>query len=260
MQPQYSNLRFNDSMRKLIYVFLFLFCTSALTQAQGVRIFIAGDSTAQTYDENKTLMRGWGQMLPQFFTEQVEVINRAKAGRSTKSFIDEKRWEGILTDLRKGDWVIVQFAHNDTSSKPERHASPADFKANLLRFINDTRVRGANILLLTPIVMRTFNEQGNLVDDRLKNYPGIIRQLAQEESVPLIDINLQTRDLILTLGNESSKELYYWVKPGEDTSKPDGAKDDTHMREVGALKVAQMVAKGMWQMKLTGLYTSIRLK
>ncbi|MCZ4354955.1 hypothetical protein O4H61_20850, partial [Roseovarius aestuarii] len=76
-------------------------------------------------------------------------------------------------------------------------ASPADFKANLLRFINDMHVRGANILLLTPIVMRTFNEQGNLVDDRLKNYPGIIRQVAQEENVPLIDINLQTRDLIL---------------------------------------------------------------
>ncbi|WP_321334093.1 rhamnogalacturonan acetylesterase [uncultured Bacteroides sp.] len=244
-------------MKNILFVLAFSFWVCACQASKPIRIFIAGDSTAQTYDTTKTLQRGWGQMLQSFFDNKVEVINRAKAGRSTKSFIDEQRWEGIMNDLKKDDWVIVQFAHNDTSTKPERHASPTDFKANLVHFINDTRAHKAKILLLTPIVMRTFNDHGNLVDDRLKNYPSIIRAVAREYNVPMIDINVKTRDLILNLGPDKSKELYMWTVPGEDPSKPNGSKDDTHTKETGAKQIAAFVAEGIKDLRLKGLYNHI---
>lgn len=231
-------------MKKLFLLMLVVICTAFTAQEAKVRIFIAGDSTAQTYNETKTLMRGWGQMLPSFFTSQVQVVNHAIGGRSTKSFLDEGRWDKLLNELKKGDYVLIQFGHNDTSSKPERHASPKDYRANLIRYVNDVRARKANPVLLTSVVMRTF-VKGNLVDDRLKTYPGIMRQVAREMDVPLIDVNLQTRDMILSLGDEPSKALYMWVEPGEDPSKPDGSKDDTHLREEGARRVAEIVARGI---------------
>jgi len=244
-------------MKKWFLSFALLTFTCLSQASNPVRVFIAGDSTAQTYDTSKTLQRGWGQMLQSFFDSNVEVVNRAKAGRSTKSFIDEGRWDSITTNLKKGDWVFIQFAHNDTSTKPERHASPADFRRNLIKFIEETRAKKANPLLLTPIVMRTFNEQGNLVDDRLKNYPSIIRAVAHEYNVPMIDINVKTRDLILNLGSEKSKELYMWLNPGEDSSKPDGSKDDTHTRETGAKQIARFVVEGIKDLHIKGLYRHI---
>ncbi len=244
-------------MRNFYLFFILLFISVSVQAAKPVKVFIAGDSTAQTYDTTKTLQRGWGQMLQSFFDDKVEIVNRAKAGRSTKSFIDEGRWQGIVADLRKGDWVFIQFAHNDTSTKPERHASPADFRKNLIKFIEETRAKKANPLLLTPIVMRTFNEHGNLVDNRLKNYPGIIRSVAHEYKVPMIDINVKTRDLILSLGPDKSKELYMWTVPGEDLSKPDGSHDDTHTKEAGAKQVASFVAEGIKDLHLKKLYNHI---
>lgn len=201
------------------------------TQPHSPTLFIAGDSTAQGYDTTKTVMRGWGQILPEYLCGGLKVENHAKAGRSTKSFRAEGRWDSIMSRVRKDDWVLIQFSHNDTSVKPERHASPTDFKKNLILFINETRTKGAHPLLLTPLVMRTFHE-GNLIDSRLKTYPGIIRQVAKEYNVPLIDINLKTRDLILRLGDEESKELYV-------------PNDDTHTSEAGARAVAEFVAEGL---------------
>lgn len=195
------------------------------------KIFIAGDSTAQGYDTTKTVMRGWGQMLPYYICDGTEVVNHAKAGRSTKSFREEGRWDSLMNQVQKGDWVLIQFSHNDTSTKPERHASPADFKKNLIRFIEEVRSKAANPMLLTPLVMRTFHE-GNLIDNRLKTYPGIIREVAQEYNIPMIDVNLKTRDLILLLGDEESKDLYV-------------PNDDTHTREAGARAVAKIVATGL---------------
>lgn len=222
-------------MKTLLPLFIFLFillsCSSPKT-----RIFIAGDSTAQTYDISQTQMRGWGQLLPVYLSDEVQVYNYAKAGRSTKSFRAEHRWDSIMNKAQKGDYILIQFGHNDTSSKPERHASPIDFKNNLVQFISEARSKQAIPVLLTPIVMRTF-ENGHLVDNRLKTYPGIIREVAQEQNVLLIDVNTKTRDLILKLGDEASKVLYM---PG----------DDTHTNERGAQEYAAIVAKGLQELKI----------
>ena len=228
-------------MKTLYSVLFSLIILLAMTSSDThrPRIFIAGDSTAQGYDTTKTVMRGWGQMLPYYICDGTEVVNHAKAGRSTKSFRDEGRWDSLMNQVRKGDWVLIQFSHNDTSTKPERHASPEDFRKNLIRFIEETRSKGANPMLLTPLVMRTFHE-GNLIDNRLKTYPGIIRKVAKEYNIPMIDVNLKTRDMILLLGDERSKDLYV-------------PNDDTHTCEAGARAVARIVAEGL---KEYGILTS----
>lgn len=246
-------------MKNIIPLLLLVSVCLAFSGKPKVRIFIAGDSTAQTYDTTKTIQRGWGQELGSFFGDEVEVVNRAKAGRSTKSFIDEGRWDGIMKDVKKGDYVLIQFGHNDTSTKPERHASPKDYRANLIKFIEETRAHKAYPVLLTSIVMRTFKDK-ILVDDRLKSYPGIMRGVAREYNVPLIDTNLMTRDLILSLGDEASKKLYMWCDSTEDKAHPKGDKDDTHTRYAGAYKVAGFVVQGMQDLKIKDLTKYLRVK
>lgn len=234
----------NKRMKKSVFI-LFILLVNISCRSDKIKVFIAGDSTAQGYDTTKTVMRGWGQILPSFFTDEVEVVNHAKAGRSTKSFRAENRWDSIMVHVRKGDWVIIQFGHNDASSKPERYSSPEDFRKNIIRFVAETRERGANPLLLTSLVMRTFQD-GALIDNRLKVYPGIIRRVAKEYNVPMIDINLKTRDLILVLGEERAKELYV----------PD---DDTHTNEAGAKEVAQMIAEGIKELKLDPISDYVKI-
>ena len=222
----------------LLFIFGLLLLIVGCNEVHNPRIFIAGDSTAQGYDTTKTVMRGWGQMLPYYICDGTEVVNHAKAGRSTKSFQEEGRWDSLMNQVQKGDWVLIQFSHNDTSTKPERHASPQDFKNNLIRFAEEVRAKGANPMLLTPLVMRTFHD-GDLIDSRLKTYPGIIRKVAQEYNIPMIDVNLKTRDIILLLGDEESKRLYV-------------PNDDTHTSEAGARVVAEIIAEGLKEYGIMG--------
>lgn len=225
-----------------------------------VKIFIAGDSTAQTYNEEKDgLIKGWGQMLPLFFGNEVQVVNHAMGGRSTKTFINEGRWDKLLTEVSAGDYVFIQFGHNDASTRPERHTSYDEYRDNLIRMINDARAKNATPVLLTSVVMRTFVD-GNLVDDRLKGYPVITRRIAKEYLVPIIDVNLMIHDFITMLGDEDSKSYYRWVSPGEDFTKPEGLQDDTHMMEKGATQVAYFIAEGIKDLKLMGLSEYVKLE
>lgn len=236
----------------LLLLLIFSSLSSFNLESEKKRIFIAGDSTAQTYKTDQTLMRGWGQLLHLFFSDNVEIVNHAIGGRSTKTFISEGRWDRIMQGAEKGDYVIIQFGHNDASTVPERHTSYKDYEANLIKFIEDAKNAGIQPILATSVVMRTFIGE-NLVDDRLKGYPGITRKVAKEHNVPLIDINTVTRDFIIMLGNEASKPYYRWLGPGVDPSKPEGVEDDTHMNELGAKQVAQFVADGILNLQLEGL-------
>ena len=233
-----------------LWYILFSACTNSGEEKDTCTIFIAGDSTAQTYKEEKHgLIKGWGQMLSLYLDESVIIDNRAIGGRSTKTFIEEGRWDKLINDVSPGDYVMIQFGHNDTSTRPERHASPKLYEENIKKFINDVISKEATPILLTSIVMRTFKE-GNLVDDRLKSYPAIVRKIAKELNVSLIDINTISRDFILLLGDEKSKEYYRWIEPGIDPFKPDGFKDDTHMMEKGAMQVAFFIAEELSKLNL----------
>lgn len=219
---------------------------------KNLTIYLAGDSTMQTYKEAETPMRGWGQYLGEFFKDNVTVVNKAIGGRSTRTFIEEGRWQSILGELEQGDWVFIQFGHNDQSTNPARHTTPEDYRANLIKFVKDARSKKAHPLLLTSITMRIFGEDGE-VRNGLGVYPEITREVAKALNVPLIDLNKKSSLYVRGLGKEASKEVYMWLEPGEHKKYPDGLQDNTHLQEPGALKIAELAAKGIRELKLKPL-------
>lgn len=221
-------------------------------------LYVAGDSTAQTYNPEKTVQRGWAQMLPLFFEDNIHVENRAIAGRSSKSFRAEGRWDKILEDLKPGDFVLIQFGHNDTSTKPERQALPDAYRHNLIRFVEEVREREATPLLATSIAMCTFDSTGTLVNRRLKQYPQIMREVADSMDVPLLDMHRLTSELIRQLGPVEAKKLYLYVQPGEDPAHPDGRDDDTHLRERGGLEYANIAIQEFKRLRIKPFCRSIR--
>jgi pectinesterase len=216
-----------------------------------VQVFLIGDSTMADKPLEDNPERGWGQLLPAFFDQSVAVRNHAMNGRSTKSFLDEGRWEAVLKALRAGDWVFIQFGHNDQKKEdPTRYAAPQDgYRKNLTRFVEETRSRGAHPVLLTSVMRRRFDEKGKFFDTH-GEYPAVVRALAKELKVPLIDLHKSTQALIERHGAEGSKKLFLWIKPGEYKSLPDGKQDDTHFSDYGAREVAALAVAGIRAQKL----------
>lgn len=217
-----------------------------------VTVFTIGDSTmADKPNPESNPERGWGQMLPEFFNESVTVRNFAVNGRSTKSFIDEGRWKTVRDELKAGDYVFIQFGHNDQKSgDPKRYTNPfTGYRRNLVKFVEETREKGGISLLLSPIVRRNFNESG-VLEDTHGIYPFIMRSVAQELSVPFIDLQLKSEDLVLSLGQEKSKELYLWIEPGTFEMYPEGMHDNTHFTERGARAMAKLAVDGIREQNL----------
>ncbi|HEX9936250.1 MAG TPA: rhamnogalacturonan acetylesterase [Longimicrobium sp.] len=210
-------------------------------------LFLVGDSTmADKPDPDRNPERGWGQILPRFLDDGVRVHNAAVNGRSSKSFIDEGRWAAVLGQVRRGDVVLVQFGHNDQKSQdPARYTDPhTGYRANLRRYVTEARERGATVVLLTPIVRRRWNARGEL-EDTHGAYPGVMRQVAAEMRVPLIDLQRSTTELVRRAGPGGSKALYVWTAPGEFAMYPGGRQDDTHLSLRGATEVARLAAEGL---------------
>ncbi len=211
--------------------------------AQGsVRVYLTGDSTCATKSlDNQNPERGWGQMFQPLFSVQVTVENHASNGRSTKSFRDEGRWDAVCGKLQPGDYVFIQFGHNDQKATDStRYASPEVYAENLRRYVRQTREKDAIPLLLTPIVRRHF-EEGALVDSH-GEYPAAVRRVAAEEGVALIDMERLTRDWVSSLGDVASRDYYMWVEPGANPLHPAGLQDNTHLNVRGARAVARMIA------------------
>ena len=217
---------------------------SALPAAAQHRLFVAGDSTAQTYDPAQTVMHGWAQDLqPLFDADSLIVVNHAIGGRSTGTFIAEERWAKIVADLQPGDWVAIQFGHNDTSPNRQRYVAPEQYKANLQRMCREAREKGAHPMILTSIVMRTWFD-GRLEDRRnhFQEYIQLARDAAKEIDVPLIDMNVLTSAIVIYLGDDASKELYFHVKAGDHPKITADKADDTHLRAAGAQLYAKLFA------------------
>lgn len=216
------------------------------TQRQ-VTIFLIGDSTvANKPYRGSNPERGWGQVLQLYVDEPIIVENHALNGRSAKSFRDEGHWEKVQGRIKPGDYVIIEFGHNDQKeNSPERYADPeVGFPAQLGQYIAETRKKGAIPVLATPIVRRKFDERGYLVETHGK-YPDAVRKVAQDENVPLLDMHARTRELLLEWGPERSKALFLHLMPGQYEAKPEGAADDTHLSGTGAFKLCDLAVAEM---------------
>ncbi|MFD1185173.1 rhamnogalacturonan acetylesterase [Pontibacter rugosus] len=215
-------------------------------QKKEITLFLVADSTvADKPYANGNPEKGWGQVFPLYLQEGIKVANHAVNGRSTKSFRDEGRWDKVLKDIKKGDYVIIEFGHNDQKSEdPKRYAAPeTDYRKNLERYIAETRAKGGIPVLATPIVRRKF-ENGQLVDTHSK-YPDVVRAVAAAQNVPLLDLEKRTRELVSRYGEERSKDLFLHLQPGEYESLPEGRQDDTHLSAYGAFRVSDLVAQEM---------------
>ena len=230
-------------VRRSVFLFAAL-VTAPLFSAPSAapRVFMIGDSTMA----NKPLdlpERGWGMAMGDFLTAPGMVQNHAVNGRSTKSFIDEGRWAKVVAELKAGDFVIIQFAHNDEKKEdPKRYTDPATaFRDNLRRFIRETRAKGASPILATPVCRRKFDSHGKLVDTH-GAYPKAVRVVAKEEKVPLLDLERATAKWLQATGDEASRKFFMWIEPGAHPRIPEGRKDDTHFVAAGANAVAGFAA------------------
>ncbi len=217
---------------------------------KSITIFTIGDSTManKTTPGDHPAERGWGMMLPEFFKLNVIVQNHAKNGRSSKSFRTEGSWAVVYSQIKRGDYVFIQFGHNDQKADTLLHSDPeTTYKAYLTRYITETRERGGIPVLFTSIVRRSFKTDGTL-NDTHGAYIDVVRQVAKEHKVICIDLNAATHKLVQNLGDEPSKALYMWV---------DDRKDNTHLNEKGARAVAQLAVDSI-RIKIPELKKQLR--
>lgn len=211
--------------------------------AQKTTIFSIGDSTmASKINPAENPEYGWVQVLAPFFNSSIIIDNRAVNGRSTRSFLNENRWDSVCKILKKGDYVFIQFGHNDQKVEdPKRYTNPhTAYRYNLIKFVMDSRAKGATPILFSSIVRRNFNDNGVLVDTH-GDYPMETRLVAQQYNVPFIDLNYLTEKLEESYGMEESKKLHLHFKAGENSYYKQEKNDDTHLSNLGATEVAKLV-------------------
>lgn len=255
----------------LFVTFALLLFASALPE-KTTTIFIIGDSTAANKDISKgKLERGWGMVLQSYFDDNIRVDNRALNGRSSLSFINEGRWDAVLKSMKPGDYVIIQFGHNDEKPKADRHTDPGStFDYNLAKFVRETREHGGIPVLMNCVVRRNFFVKAPEIDDdeKLRTqtfkdgvkmvegdtlidthglYRVAPRDVAQRMNVHFVDANRITHDLEQGLGTEASKKLHMWFLPGTEPSEPKGKQDNTHYSVYGAHVVARLLADALCQ-------------
>lgn len=231
-------------MKKIFTVFtIALTMAFLLPEKKKIKIFMAGDSTMSIKETKAYPETGWGMPFAYFWDSTVTVVNRAKNGRSTKTFLSEGLWKSIYDEAGEGDYVFIQFGHNDESpEKKERYATPDTFKMNLHRFIRETKEKKAIPILFTPVSRRKFDKSGNAVPTH-EQYSALVKEVATETGVLFIDLDEKSRALYQQMGEENSKLLFLQLQPGEHPNYPEGKTDNTHFTELGARLIAQLVLK-----------------
>lgn len=243
---------------------------AAARQDKVTTIFVIGDSTAAQKDiSGGKQERGWGMALQCFFDDNIRVDNHAVNGRSSLSFFNEGRWQKVLEKMKPGDYVIIQFGHNDEKAPADRHTDPGStFDYMLARYVRETREHGGIPVLMSCVVRRNFYVKApeNDDDEKLRTttfkdgvkmvegdslidthglYRVAPRDVAQRMNCHFVDANKITHDLEQGLGTEASKKLHMWFKPGEEPSVPDGRQDNTHYNVYGAHVVARLLADAL---------------
>jgi lysophospholipase L1-like esterase len=213
-------------------------------------IFVIGDSTASSYTSDRAPRTGWGQLLGESFRPACATVqNRAIAGRSSKSFFDEGAWTPIKDALRPGDFVLIQFGHNDEKANVDLHTDPfTSYRQYLSVYIDDALAAAAVPVLLTSIQRNYW--AGAALDDTHGDYPVAMRQLAQERDVSLIDLTVLTTHHFERVGRAATTELFMVLAPGDSPNYPDGITDNTHLQEGGARIIVQLLLADAWRQRL----------
>ena len=212
-------------------------------------IFLCGNSTV--VDQPYEPWASWGQMIPRWFGPEVAISNNAESGLTAGSFLGSYRLDKILTMMKKGDYVICEFGHNDQKEKSAGAGAWYNFSYNLKVFIDKVRAKGGNIIFVTPTQRRRFDDATHSkILETHGDYPDAMRAVAKREGVPVIELHDMTRTFFETLGYENSKKalVHYPANtfPGQD--KP--LADNTHFNPYGAYEIAKMVVMGMKQLNL----------
>jgi pectinesterase len=214
--------------------------------ATAVRVYVAGDSTASTYTTSQAPRTGWGQALPVFFNSNAVVVNVAKSGASSKSFIDLGRLDHILALITRGDYLLISFGHNDEKvDDPSRYTEPSTtYKSYLSQYIDKARAKGAYPVLITPVDRRHFNSAG-VITPTHGQYPAAMSALAAAKNVPLIDLTASSTRLWNAEGVERTKNYFMILPAGQYPNYPAGITDNTHFQAYGAIQVARLIARSL---------------
>ena len=232
-----------------VFVITILSVLVSFSFRERTTVYLIGDSTIADKEVKAYPETGWGMPFKYFFDSTVVVENHAKNGRSTRTFLSENRWTPIYDKLKPGDYVLIQFGHNDESrEKTDRYTTPEDYKKNLTRFVEESRSKGAVPIVLTPVSRRKFTDGKQ--QETHKEYSALVAEVAQSTKAAFIDLDRLSRELYQSMGEEHSKLLFLQLEAGEHPNYPDGKVDNTHFSELGARKIAQLVLAEIKRLQL----------
>ncbi|MDR1716151.1 MAG: rhamnogalacturonan acetylesterase [Prevotella sp.] len=205
-------------------------------------IFLAGNSTV--VDEAEEPWCGWGQIFPRFFTSDIAIANYAESGEAANTFVTSKRFAKLLSKMRKGDYLFIEFGHNDQKQKGEGKGPYTSYKSDLKYLASKTREKGAIPVLVTSMHRRFFDDNGK-VKNTHGDYPDAVRQLAKEENITLIDLNNMSATLYEAWGVEGSKRAFVYYPAGTFPNQKEPLADNTHFNPYGGTEIARCILKGM---------------
>jgi lysophospholipase L1-like esterase len=224
---------------KILLLNIFALLALSTTGKKKITIWMCGDSTMSIKETKAYPETGWGMPFVYFWDSTVTVVNKAKNGRSTQSFINEGLWKSVIDNAVEGDYVFIQFSHNDEVPTKKTYTTPDQFRGNLVRYITETRAKKAIPVLFTSVSRRKFDSTGHALETHAE-YSAIAREVAANQRVTLIDMDKRTMALYEQVGVEHSKLLFLQLKPGQHPNYPEGKEDNTHFSELGARLVAEI--------------------
>ena len=237
-----------------------LLCLSLAAEAgePPIKIVLVGDALCAQKRDDLRPETGWGEKLGGFFKDNVTIVNLGANGSSTKSYRNDGRWSKAIGQIGRGDFVLIQFGHSDEQKdNPKRYTPVEDYAANLSRYVEEIRRKGATPVILTSFVRRKFDKEGNLVDTH-GMYPLAARKVASQSDVPLLDMQKESAKFVGNYGQEESKELYMWVSKSDYPHLAKDKKDNVHTSELGAEKFAELVAKAIKKQKIKPLASYLK--
>jgi lysophospholipase L1-like esterase len=240
-------------MKSIFYAAgLFFLIAFVLPPKKKIKVYLIGDSTMCKYEASRAPLTGWGMPFANFFDSSVAIDNRARGGRSTRTFISEQLWQPIADSLQEGDYVLIQFGHNDEAKEEkykDRYTPVPDYKNNLVKFITEARAKKAIPVLITPVTRMRFDKEGK-IEETHAAYSAAVWDIGKQYNVPVIDLDARSRELLQQFGPATSKLLFMQLDSLEHPNYPAGQKDNTHFTEFGARRMAELVLAEIRSLKL----------